>query len=71
MGRMRLWCRTLPHPQPPGVCCTGETEIFSYKTTPFMVVSDAVRISMSIPLVYKPHYKLALPCTHLPCPPSI
>ena len=37
--------------------CICQTEIFSYKTTPFVVISDAVRISMSIPFVFKPHSK--------------
>lgn len=34
---------------------TQRTEIFSYEHTPNMVVADAIRISMSIPLVFKPH----------------
>lgn len=32
------------------------TEIFSYEHTPDMVVADAIRISMSIPGVFRPHY---------------
>jgi NTE family protein len=34
---------------------TGLIEVFSEETTPDMIVSDAVRISMSIPVVFKPH----------------
>jgi NTE family protein len=34
---------------------TGQAEVFSHETTPDAIVSDALRISMSIPLVFKPH----------------
>jgi NTE family protein len=34
---------------------TGNAEVFSHETTPDAIVSDALRISMSIPLVFKPH----------------
>lgn len=34
---------------------TGMTEVFSHETTPDMIISDAVRISISIPLVFRPH----------------
>lgn len=33
---------------------TGKTELFSWRTTPKFPVADAVRISMSIPIAYKP-----------------
>jgi predicted acylesterase/phospholipase RssA len=33
---------------------TGKSEIFSVDTTPYFPVADAVRISMGLPLVYKP-----------------
>jgi predicted acylesterase/phospholipase RssA len=33
---------------------TGMTELFSADTTPKFIVADAVRISMSIPIAYKP-----------------
>lgn len=33
---------------------TGETEYFSYSQTPNMAVSEAVKISASLPLLYKP-----------------
>eukprot|EP00667_Euglena_gracilis_P004704 EG_transcript_4732 len=36
---------------------TGQTEVFSYRTTPFVVISDAVRISLSIPFIFRPHQK--------------
>lgn len=35
----------------------GQTEVFSWKDTPNAIVSDSVRISMSIPFVFKPHQK--------------
>lgn len=34
---------------------TGYAEIFNYLRTPDMIISDAVRISLSIPLLFKPH----------------
>ncbi|MBQ0850332.1 patatin-like phospholipase family protein [Streptomyces sp. BH-SS-21] len=34
---------------------TGRTELFSAKYTPDFPVSDAVRISMSLPFIYKPY----------------
>lgn len=34
---------------------TGRAEVFSHETTPDAIVSDALRISMSIPLFFKPH----------------
>lgn len=34
---------------------TSSSQIFSYQHTPNAIISDAVRISMSIPLVFKPH----------------
>ena len=34
---------------------TGYTEVFSYETTPDAIISDALRISMSIPLIFTPH----------------
>lgn len=34
---------------------TSEWEIFSYETTPKMIIADALRISMSIPIIFKPH----------------
>ena len=40
----------------PGVnLSTGYTEIFDYLRTPEVIISDAVRISLSIPLLFKPH----------------
>ncbi len=40
----------------PGVnLSTGYTEIFDYLHTPEVIISDAVRISLSIPLLFKPH----------------
>lgn len=36
---------------------TGYAEVFSADTTPNMCVADAVRICMSIPGLFKPHYK--------------
>jgi NTE family protein len=36
---------------------TGQSEVFSYETTPNMVIADAVRISMSIPLLFIPHQR--------------
>ncbi len=37
---------------------TGEQEIFSAEHTPDMVVADALRISMSIPGIFEPYYKI-------------
>lgn len=34
---------------------TGKIEIFSYLHSPNMIISDAVRISMSIPIFFHPH----------------
>jgi len=34
---------------------TGECETFSHLDTPDLIIADAVRISMSIPLVWRPH----------------
>ncbi len=34
---------------------TGKCEIFSHLHTPHMIISDAVRISMSIPIIFHPH----------------
>ena len=34
---------------------TGKCEIFSHLNTPNMIISDAVRISMSIPIIFNPH----------------
>jgi len=34
---------------------TGKIEIFSHLHTPNMIISDAVRISMSIPIIFQPH----------------
>jgi hypothetical protein len=34
---------------------TGRTELFSAETTPRFPVADAVRISMSLPFIYKPY----------------
>jgi predicted acylesterase/phospholipase RssA len=34
---------------------TGDSEVFSHIDTPDMIISDAVRISMSIPLIWPPH----------------
>jgi len=34
---------------------TGKCEIFSHLHTPDMIISDAVRISMSIPIIFNPH----------------
>ena len=34
---------------------TGRTQLFSHKTTPRFPVADAVRISMSLPFLYKPY----------------
>jgi len=34
---------------------TGKYEIFSHLHTPDMIISDAVRISMSIPIIFYPH----------------
>jgi hypothetical protein len=34
---------------------TGKTELFSRRHTPNFPVADAVRISMSLPLIYKPY----------------
>lgn len=34
---------------------THRTEVFSYETTPDLIISDALRISMAIPLIFKPH----------------
>lgn len=36
---------------------TGREEIFSHEETPHMVIADAIRISMSIPFVFKPHQR--------------
>jgi NTE family protein len=33
----------------------NKSEVFSYMNTPDLIISDAVRISMSIPLLYQPH----------------
>jgi NTE family protein len=35
---------------------TNLSEIFSWEHTPNVVVADAVRISMSIPFIFKPHF---------------
>ncbi len=34
---------------------TGEIEIFSHLHTPNVIISDAVRITMSIPVIFRPH----------------
>lgn len=34
---------------------TSQSEIFSWEHTPNVIISDAVRISMSMPFIYKPH----------------
>ena len=34
---------------------TGEPVLFSYETTPDAIISDALRITMSIPCVFEPH----------------
>jgi NTE family protein len=34
---------------------TSFAEVFSYEHTPDLVISDALRISMSIPFIFKPH----------------
>ena len=34
---------------------TGECETFSHLDTPDLIIADAVRISMSIPMVWRPH----------------
>jgi NTE family protein len=34
---------------------TGLAEVFSWETTPHAIISDAMRISMSIPVIFKPH----------------
>lgn len=34
---------------------TGFTEVFSHLHTPKLIIADAVRISLSIPLIFKPH----------------
>lgn len=34
---------------------TGLTEIFSYEFTPDVIISDALRLSMSIPMLFYPH----------------
>ena len=35
---------------------TGLSQVFSYEETPNVIISDAVRISMSIPILFKPHF---------------
>jgi len=35
---------------------TMSTQVFSYEDTPDAIISDAVRISMSIPILFLPHY---------------
>jgi NTE family protein len=35
---------------------TSIAEVFSFETTPNVIIADAVRISMSIPFIFKPHY---------------
>jgi predicted acylesterase/phospholipase RssA len=32
-----------------------ESEVFSFENTPDLVISDAVRISMSLPGIFQPH----------------
>jgi NTE family protein len=34
---------------------TGQSDIFSHLTTPNMIISDAMRISMSLPFIWPPH----------------
>lgn len=34
-----------------------KVETFSWEDTPNVIIADAIRISMSLPFVYKPHYK--------------
>jgi NTE family protein len=34
---------------------TQQSEVFSYDNTPNLIISDAVRISMSLPVVFQPH----------------
>jgi NTE family protein len=34
---------------------TGQSDIFSHLTTPDMIISDAIRISMSLPFIWPPH----------------
>jgi len=34
----------------------NQAEIFSWEHTPHAIISDALRISMSIPLIFKPHF---------------
>ncbi len=36
---------------------TGETEVFSHEHTRDMIIADAVRISMSIPILFVPHQR--------------
>ncbi len=35
---------------------TGMSQVFSHETTPDVIISDAVRISMSIPFLFVPHF---------------
>jgi predicted acylesterase/phospholipase RssA len=46
---------------------TGRTELFSSRHTPAFPVADAVRISMSLPFVYKPYVITASPEGFPPC----
>ncbi len=36
---------------------TSKAEVFSHLHTPDMIIADAVRISMSLPILFYPHYK--------------
>lgn len=36
---------------------TGLAKTFSYEDTPTVIISDALRISMSIPIIFEPHQK--------------
>lgn len=46
---------------------TGRTELFSSETTPQFPVADAVRISMSLPFIYKPYVLTDRPPGYPPC----
>ena len=35
--------------------CTQKSEVFSHELTPDLIISDAVRISMSLPVIFQPH----------------
>lgn len=39
-----------------GNASQNKSEVFSHEKTPNLIISDAVRISMSIPIVFRPHH---------------